>query len=49
MQVLTVFIPPDFFRVISVIEKNGGGVPVEFFLRHERPTLKDQDSLASLR
>jgi hypothetical protein len=49
VQVLAVFVLPDFFGVIAVVEENGRGVPVELFLRHERPALKDENFLAGLR
>ena len=49
VQFLTVFVLPDFFGVIAVVEKNGGGVPVELFLRHEGPPLKDKNLLAGPR
>src|SRR6185437_726847 len=46
VQFLAVFVLPDFF---GVIEKNGGSVPVELFLRHEGPSLQDKNLLAGLR
>ena len=48
VQVLAIFIQPGFLGVIAVIEENGGGVPVQFFLRHERTALQDENILAGL-
>ena len=48
VQVFAVFILPGFFGVISIIEENSGGVPVELFLRHERAPLQDENVLAGL-
>jgi Fic family protein len=48
MKFFAVFVLPDFFGVIAVIEKDSGGVPVEFFLGHERTAFKDEDVLAGL-
>jgi hypothetical protein len=39
---------PCLFGVVSVVEKDGGGVPVELFLRHEGAALKNEDFLAGL-
>ena len=48
MQVLAFLVLPDLFGVIPVVEKNGGGVPVQLFLRHEGAALQYQDVLAGL-
>jgi hypothetical protein len=48
MKFLALLILPDLPRVIAIIEKDGGGIPVELFLRHEGSTLKNQDLLAGL-
>ena len=48
VQVFAIFILPGFFGVISVIEENSGGVPVQFFLGHERTPLQDENVLAGL-
>ena len=46
MQVVAVFILPRLFGVITVVDEDGGCVPVELFLRQERTALDDQDIFA---
>ena len=41
VQVFAIFILPGFFGVIAVIQENGRGVPVQFFLGHERAALRE--------
>jgi hypothetical protein len=48
MKFLSLLILPDLLCVIAIVEKDSGGVPVEFFLWHEGTTLKNQDLLACL-
>jgi hypothetical protein len=48
MERLIVFVEPNIFGVVAIVEEDGGGIPVEFFLRKKRATLKDEDALASL-
>ena len=45
VQVPAFLILPSLFGVITVIEKDGGGVPVELLLRQEGATLDDKDFL----
>jgi hypothetical protein len=48
MKFVALLILPGLLRVIAIVEKDSGGVPVEFFLGHEGTALKDQDILAAL-
>ena len=43
---LVVFVAPGFGGVVAVVEEDGGGVPVEFFLGKEGTALEDEDALA---
>ncbi len=45
---LVVLVVPGFFRVVAVFEEDGGGIPVELFLRHEGATLEDKNAFACL-
>ena len=45
---LVVLVEPDVFGVIAVVEEDGGGVPVEFFLGKKRAALEDEDAFARL-
>ncbi len=49
MEELLVLVEPDIFGVVAVVEEDGGGVPVEFFLRKKRAALEDEDAFACLR
>ena len=49
MQVFPILVLPGLLGVIAIIQENRGGVPVQFFLWHERSAFEDQDLLASLR
>ena len=46
VQGLVVFVVPGFGGVVAVLEEDGGGVPVEFFLGKEGAALEDEDALA---
>ena len=46
---LIVFVEPDVFGVIVIVDEDGGRAPVEFFLREEGTALEDEDALACLR
>ena len=48
VKVLAVLVLPCLPGVVAVIEKDGRCVPVQFFLRHERSALKDEDLLTGL-
>ncbi len=48
VQWVAFLILPGLLGVVAVVEKDGGGIPVKFLLRHERTALKDEDFLASL-
>ncbi len=45
MQIFSILIPPGLFRVVSVVEKNGGRIPVELFLWKKRSSFQDQQLL----
>jgi hypothetical protein len=45
---LIVLVEPDVFGVVAIVEEDGGGVPVEFFLREERAALENENALPSL-
>src|ERR1700757_1268233 len=44
-----VLVEPDIFSVVVVVEEDGGSVPVSFFLREKRASLKNENALACLR
>jgi hypothetical protein len=46
---LIIFVEPDIFGVITVVEEDGGSVPVEFFLREKRAAFEDENALPCLR
>ncbi len=46
---VVVLVEPDVFGVVAVVEEDGGGVPVEFFLGEKGAALEDENALASLR
>ena len=46
MERLAVLVLPDFGGVVAVVEEDGGGIPVEFFLGEEGAALEDEDALA---
>jgi hypothetical protein len=46
---LVVFVVPGLGGVVTVLEEDGGGAPVELLLRHEGAALEDEDALAGLR
>ena len=46
---LVVLVVPGFGGVVAVVEEDGGGVPVEFFLGEEGAALEDEDALAGAR
>ena len=48
VKVLAVFVVPGFASVIAIVEEDGGGRPVEFFLGHKGAALEDEDALACL-
>ena len=48
VQFLAIFIQPGFLGVIAVIQENRGGIPVQFFLRHERTPLQNENILPGL-
>ena len=48
MQFLAFLVLPGFFRVVAVVKEDGGGIPIQLFLRHEGTALKDQDILTGL-
>jgi len=43
---LVVLVVPGFGGVVAVLEEDGGGVPVEFFLGKEGAAFEDEDALA---
>jgi hypothetical protein len=45
---LIVLVEPDVLSVVTVIEKDGGSVPVKFLLGEEGAALEDEDTLAGL-
>ena len=49
MERLVVFVVPGFGGVVAIVEEDGGGVPVEFFLGEEGAALEDEDALAGAR
>src|SRR5271154_5532074 len=49
VQGLVVLVEPDVFGVVAVVEEDGCGVPVEFFLRKEGSALEDENALPCLR
>ncbi len=49
MEVFAIFVLPDFLGVVAVLEEDGGGGPVEFFLREEGAALEDEEGLAGAR
>jgi hypothetical protein len=48
MEWLVVLVEPDIFGVVAIVEEDGGGVPVKFFLREEWTAFEDEDALAGL-
>jgi len=46
---LVVLVVPGLGGVVAVLEEDGGGAPIEFFLREEGAALEDQDTLAGAR
>jgi hypothetical protein len=46
MEGLVILVVPGFGGVITVVEEDGGGVPVELLLREEGAALDDEDALA---
>jgi len=49
MERFVVLVEPDVFGVVAVVDEDGGGVPVEFFLREKWAAFKDEDALSCLR
>jgi len=43
---LALLILPDLFGVVAIFEEDGGGIPVELFLREKRAAFKDEDVFA---
>jgi hypothetical protein len=43
---LVVFVVPGLGGVVTVLEEDGGGAPVKFFLGKEGAALEDEDALA---
>jgi len=48
MERLIVFIVPGFGGVITIVEEDSRGIPIEFLLRKEGAALEDEDALAGL-
>ena len=48
VEVVVVLVEPDVFGVVAVVEEDGGGVPVEFFLGEKRAALENENALAGL-
>jgi hypothetical protein len=48
MERFAVLVLPGFLGVVAIVEENGGRIPVEFFLGHERAALEDEDFLPRL-
>src|ERR1700733_11506157 len=48
MEGLVLLVDPDIFGVIAVVEEDGGGIPVEFFLWQKSAALEDEDALPCL-
>ncbi len=46
---LAVLVEPDVLGVVAVVEEDGRGVPVEFFLGEEGAALEEEDALPCLR
>jgi hypothetical protein len=45
---LVIFVKPDIFGVVTVVQEDGAGVPIEFFLGEELAALKDENALPRL-